>query len=206
MRQDKQWKKVLWVVLILSAVLLGLLLVVQISEIAWDHKKEDSEQTQETTEEETSQEETQTLEEYSTVEETESFEKEEQGYIIIGDSHAVVTDGQGYSVYGSGIEGIALNKNLFIVHTGLDPVMGTIEWLEGDGMERMEKIIADHTEIPQWNIISMHGTSMVSVPGIAEQYIKDYEDWINDTFRDYHIYFVSVPPLDEAESKVRHTD
>lgn len=207
MRQNRQWEKVLWGVLILSAVFLGLLLVVQISEVVWDNK-EDSEQTQETetTEEETSQEKSQTSEEYTTVEETESFREDEQGYIIIGDSHTVVTDGQGYSVYGSGIEGISLNKNLFIVHTGLDPVMGTIEWLEGDGTKRMEEIIAEHTEISRWNIISMHGTSMVTVPGIAEQYIKDYEDWMNDTFRNHHVYIVSVPPLDEAEWKVRHPD
>lgn len=207
MRQNKQWEKMLWRVMILSAILLGLLLIVQICEVAWNNRTEEPDQTQESTEE-TSQEETQieTSEEYTTEEETGSFEEGEQGYIIIGDSHAVVTDGQGYSVFGSSVEGVALNKNLFIVHTGLDPVMGTIDWLQGDGTKRMEEIIAEHEEIQRWNIISIHGTSMVSMPNITEQYIKNYENWMNNTFRGCRVYMVSIPPLDEQEWRTRHPD
>lgn len=214
MNKNRKWEKVLWIALILSVVILGVLLVVQIGNGIRDNDTEVPDQTQESTEE-TSAEESQTETEESQTEasgeqtsvgETETFEEGENGYIIIGDSHAVVTDGQGYSVYGSSVEGVALNKNLFIVHTGLDPVMGTIDWLEGDGTERIQEIIAGHTEISQWNIISIHGTSMVTIPDIAKRYISNYQDWMDNTFSGCQVYMVSVPPLDEEEWVIRHPD
>lgn len=206
MRRNRKWEKVLLAVLILLAVILAILLSAQPDSM----RQKDREETQEFTEER-SQEESQTQEsqtkpvEQASTEETEVC-MEEQGYIIIGESHIVVTDGMGYSVQKSRVEGIELNRNLFLVHTGLDPAMGTIEWLSGDGSDRIEEIITEHTEISQWNIISMHGTSMVTMPNIREQYVSHYQNWINERFRDCHVYIVSVPPLDEEEWVVRHPD
>lgn len=209
MGYDKRWKNILWLVLTLSAVLLTGLLVVLFVKVARDRQQEIPGQTQESTEESSQSE---ASEEESATEETEpestvpEEEEEQQGYIIIGDSHAVVTDGQGYSIYGSGVEGVVLNRNLFIVHTWLDPVMGTIEWLKGDGTDRMKEIMEEHPEISEWNIISMHGTSMVLVPGIGEQYVEHYRNWMDETFPGCGVYIVSVPPLDEDEWVVRHPD
>ncbi|MDE7200408.1 MAG: hypothetical protein K2O91_00540 [Lachnospiraceae bacterium] len=204
MGQNRKWEKVLLVVLLLSAVILAVLLAAQLDQIKQKDQKEPLEETQEESQTEESQ--TETAEEYASTEETENFEEGEWGYIIIGDSHIVVTEGMGYSVYGSCVEDVALNRNLFLVHTGLDPVMGTIEWLEGDGTERIEEIIAEHAEISQWNIISMHGTSMVTMPDITDRYIQNYHKWIDERFHDCHVYIVSVPPLDEKEWVVRHPD
>lgn len=219
MRQNRQWNKIFLILLLLSAVILVVLLVAQLGQVRQKHQKEPAEETQESTEgqsrEETRTEETQTgetqtretqIEESQTETTEEHISTEETGYIIIGDSHIVVTEGMGYSVYGSRVEGVALNRNLFLVHTGLDPVMGTIEWLEGDGTERVKEIIAEHTEISQWNIICMHGTSMVTMPDIAKRYINHYQKWIDESFQDCHVYIVSVPPLDEKEWVVRHPD
>ena len=117
-----------------------------------------------------------------------------------------MTDGLGYGVYGSAVEGVVYNENLFFVHTGLDPVMGTFEWLKGDGTAQIQTIIEEHPQIGDWNIISIHGTSMVTMPDIAVQYIDNYEKWINDTFSRYHVYMVSIPPLDEKAWKENHPD
>lgn len=210
MRRSRKWEKVLLVALVLSVSILALLLAVQLAGIRQRDREEPGEETQESTEEH-SQEESQTqesrteTEEHASTEETETF-REEQGYIIIGDSHIVVTDGMGYSTHKSRVEGIELNRNLFLVHTGLDPAMGTIGWLAGDGSDRIGEIIAEHTEISQWNIISMHGTSMVTMPDIKEQYVEHYKNWIDERFQDCHVYIVSVPPLDEKEWVVRHPD
>lgn len=209
MRQDRQWDKILLIILLLSTVILAALLAVQLDRVK---QKEPVDEPQESTEEysqeesQTEESQTETLEEHPSTEETTSSKEEETGYIIIGDSHIVVTDGMGYSVYGSQVEDVALNQNLFLVHTGLDPVMGTIEWLEGDGTERVKEIIAEHPEISRWNIICMHGTSMVTRANIAEQYIDHYHKWIDESFQECHVYIVSVPPLDEEEWVVRHPD
>lgn len=128
------------------------------------------------------------------------------GYILIGESHIVVTDGQGYSMLGSKLEGVNPGENLFFVHTSLDPVMGTYDWFCGDGTNRIKEIKEEHTEITDWAIISMHGTSMCTVENITEQYINTYTLWINELFKDDSVYIVSVPPLDEAEWLVRHPE
>ncbi|MDE6218992.1 MAG: hypothetical protein K2G51_00885 [Lachnospiraceae bacterium] len=205
MKRNRPWKQVLWLVLILSAFIFAALLVVQFKSVRDNGVKqpEEPEPTEASSSEETQ---TGTSEEQTSEQETEGERLEEQGYLIIGDSHAVVTDGMGYNVYGSRVEGVSPDRNLFIVHTGLDPVMGTLEWLEGDGAERMKEIIAEHTEIAQWNIISMHGTSMVTVANIEEQYIANYQKWMDESFSDCHVYIVSVPPLDEQEWVIQHPD
>ena len=84
--------------------------------------------------------------------------------------------------------------------------MGTFEWLKGDGTAQIQTIIEEHPQIGDWNIISIHGTSMVTMPDIAVQYIDNYEKWINDTFSRYHVYMVSIPPLDEKAWKEKHPD
>lgn len=211
MKRNGKWEKVLMMVLILSAFILIILLAAQLGNVKqrdWKPEDETQESTEEQSQEEslTQESQTETTEESTPIEETESFEEEEQGYIIIGDSHIVVTEGMGYSIHGSQVEGVALNRNLFLVHTGLDPAMGTIEWLAGDGADRIEEIIAEHTEISQWNIISMHGTSMVTMPDIKEQYKDRYQNWIDERFHDCHVYIVSLPPLDEKEWVVQHPD
>lgn len=210
MRRNRKWEKVLLMALVLSAVILVILLAVQLGSMWQKDRDEPAEETQESTEghsqEESLTQESQTeTEEHASTEET-GDSTEEQGYIIIGDSHIVVTDGMGYSVRKSRVEGLELNKNLFLVHTGLDPAMGTIDWLSGDGSDRIGEIIAEHTEISQWNIISMHGTSMVTMPDIRERYVSHYQNWIDERFPDCHVYIVSVPPLDEKEWVVRHPD
>jgi len=208
MRQNRQWNKVLWVVLILAAVILIVLLAVQLSGIKRGDEIQKSTEESSQEESQTDESQTETTEEQSSEEETESesLETGEQGYILIGDSHIVVTDGMGYSIHESSVEGVTLNQNLFLVHTGLDPAMGTIEWLAGDGTKRMKEIIDEHPDISQWNIISMHGTSMVTMPDITQQYVNTYQDWIDETFRGCRVYIVSVPPLDEKEWVVRHPD
>lgn len=151
MRRNRKWEKVLLMALVLSAVILVILLAVQLGSMWQKDRDEPAEETQESTEghsqEESLTQESQTeTEEHASTEET-GDSTEEQGYIIIGDSHIVVTDGMGYSVRKSRVEGLELNKNLFLVHTGLDPAMGTIDWLSGDGSDRIGEIIAEHTEI-----------------------------------------------------------
>lgn len=138
--------------------------------------------------------------------EIEISENENPGYILIGESHIVVTDGQGYSLLGSTLEGVKPNENLFFVHTSLDPVMGTYEWFSDDGTKRIQQIMEEHTEITNWAIISMHGTSMCTVENITQQYITTYKLWINELFADASVYIVSVPPLDEEEWLVRHPE
>ena len=193
-------------IVILAAVLL--ILLVQIIRLNTSNSTHEPE-TSESVEEESTQAAFETAVGETTEEETESQVREEakqDGYIIIGDSHVVVTDGLGYGVYGSSVEGVVYNKNLFFVHTGLDPVMGTFEWLKGDGTAKMESIIEEHPEIEDWSIISIHGTSMVTMPDIAQQYIENYKQWINDTFSQGHVYMVSIPPLDEKAWKENHPD
>ena len=70
----------------------------------------------------------------------------------------------------------------------------------------IKTIMEEHPEIAGWNIISIHGTSMVTMPGIVEQYIDNYKIWMNETFKDSKVYIVSVPPLDEKEWVVKHPD
>lgn len=209
MRRHGKWEKVLLMALVLSVVILVILLAAQLVSIRQDREepgKETQESTEQHSQEESRTQESQTeTEEHASTKETE-VSGEDQGYIIIGDSHIVVTDGMGYSMRKSRVEGLELNTNLFLVHTGLEPAMGMIEWLSGDGSDRIEEIIAEHTEISQWNIISMHGTSMVTMPDIKEQYVSHYQNWIEDRFQDCHVYIVSVPPLDEEEWVVRHPD
>lgn len=145
-------------------------------------------------------------EETAVEKESEIVENKKYGYILIGESHIVVTDGQGYSLLGSTLEEIKPNENLFFVHTSLDPVMGTYDWFSGDGEKRIQEIKEEHSEITDWAIISMHGTSMCTVENIAEQYINTYTLWINEIFENDSVYIVSVPPLDEAEWLVRHPE
>ena len=186
---------------ILAAVLL--ILVVMTFRLSRKSQIQESQETTESSEEESTQAAVETTTAETIQEETESETREEakqDGYIIIGDSHVVVTDGLGYGVYGSAVEGVVYNENLFFVHTGLDPVMGTFEWLKGDGTAQIQTIIEEHPQIRDWNIISIHGTSMVTMPDIAARYIDNYEKWINDTFSRYHVYMVSIPPLDEKAS------
>ncbi|MBQ2886431.1 MAG: hypothetical protein IJE43_22155, partial [Alphaproteobacteria bacterium] len=137
---------------------------------------------------------------------SEPLVEKKNGYIIIGDSHVVVTDSQGYATHGSNVDGIIYNQTLFFVHTGLDPIMGTSEWLKGDGTEKIKDIMEEHIEITDWCIISIHGTSMVTMPDIENQYVQIYKQWINDTFNTSRVYIVSVPPLDEKEWVVKHAD
>ncbi|MDE6915652.1 MAG: hypothetical protein K2P39_02485 [Lachnospiraceae bacterium] len=204
MKQNRQREKVVWLILILSIITLALLLVVQIVKSVQDRGEEPPERVQEESQTETSEAPESTEQAESLIEPEEDVSA--RGYIIIGDSHAVVADGMGYSVQGSRVEGITFNKNLFIVHTGLDPVMGTIDWLEGDGAERIKEIISTHTELSRWSIISMHGTSMVTQPDIEPRYIQTYQKWIEESFGDCAIYFVSVPPLDEKAWVSNHPD
>lgn len=213
-RYMKRKENILLVILLFSVVVLAGLLFFQV--MKGNRKQpeeiEETEQVQESAQEASLEEESPNTETHTgtTEEETESgsetMEKEKEGYIIIGDSHAVVTDGQGYAVHGSDVDGVVYNQNLFIVHTSLDPVMGTFDWLKGDGTERIKTIMKEHPEIAGWNIISIHGTSMVTMPGIVEQYIDNYKIWMNETFKDSKVYIVSVPPLDEKEWVVRHPD
>lgn len=209
MRQNRKWEKVLLMALVLSAAILVILLAAQIVSTRQnrdDPGKETQESTEQHSQEESWTQESQTeTEEHASTEETE-VSGQEQGYIIIGDSHIVVTDGMGYSMRKSRVEGLELNTNLFLVHTGLDPAMGTIEWLAGDGSDRIEDIMEEHTEISKWNIISMHGTSMVTMPDIKEQYVSHYQNWIDERFQNCQVYIVSVPPLDEEEWVVQHPD
>lgn len=207
--QRKKRRPVLWMTLILSVILLAVLIVMLASMMIHEQQTGMLRPDQETEEEETGQSQTeeQQTQEESTVDELWGEEDQKRsGFIIIGDSHTVVADGQGYRVHGSAVEDVVLDENLFLVHTSLDPVMGTIEWLEGDGTDRMKGIIAEHPDIAQWNIICMHGTSMVPFPDIAERYIADYQEWIDGTFADCNVHIVSVPPLDEEEWVVRHPD
>ncbi len=209
MKHNKRWEKVLWIILFLTITILAFLVVVQCSKIIRERtEQEEPEETQESTEAYTEEESTteETESEAETETETEIIETKNVGYIIIGDSHIVVTDGQGYSVQGSSVEGIIPNQNLFFVHTSLDPVMGTFEWLEGDGTDRIKELISGHSEISHWNIISMHGTSMVTMPNIIDKYIANYKKWMEETFLGCDIYIVSVPPLDEKEWVVRHPE
>lgn len=192
---------------ILAAVLL--ILIIVIFRLNRNSATQEQEEIMQSSEEESTQAAVETTTAETTQEETESETREEakqDGYIIIGDSHVVVTDGLGYGVYGSAVEGVVYNENLFFVHTGLDPVMGTFEWLKGDGTAQIQTIIEEHPQIGDWNIISIHGTSMVTMPDIAARYIDNYEKWINDTFSRYHVYMVSIPPLDEKAWKEKHPD
>lgn len=206
MKKKKRENRILTILLVSSAVLLALLLF-QImkgrenQEEAPSFQEEESEASKEEeaeTEEATQQTEPQT--------EGEEAAEEQTGYIIIGDSHVVVTDGQGYGMLGSTVEGVTYKENLFFVHTGLDPVMGTLDWLKGDGADSMRALIDRHTEIQKWNIISIHGTSMTALQGMEDRYVEVYRQWIDETFRDCDVYFVSVPPLDEEEWVTRHPD
>lgn len=123
--------------------------------------------------------------------------KEQRGYIIIGDSHAVVAESFGYQKLGSALEDVVYQKNLFFVHTGTDPAMGTYDWLAGEGTEKIGEVMQMHTEITDWVIISIHGTSMCVTPDIDKQYTQLYTEWMEQIFPKAEIYLVSVPPLDE---------
>lgn len=210
MRHNKKRENILLGILIFLFVVLVVLLIGQSRKIS-EERREEPEQTQEFTEEvQQSEAVTEEMTEEITEKETETIsepsETEMEGYIIIGDSHVVVTDGQGYMPLGSTVDGVIYNQNLFLVHTSLDPVMGTFEWLQGDGTDRIKEIIEQHEDITDWSIISIHGTSMVTMPDISDKYIENYKMWINETFRNYNVYIVSVPPLDEAEWVVKHPD
>ncbi len=209
MRKNKKRENAVIGILILSAIMLvGLLIVHSIK--TNKERTEEPNRTQEYTEDAATKESKSEAIAEKTTEEIESTSEvtheEQVGYIIIGDSHAVVADGQGYAIQGSMVEGVIYNQNLFIVHTGLDPVMGTLEWLQKDGTNRIREIMEEHTEITDWNIISIHGTSMVTMPDIENSYIENYEMWITETFCNSNVYIVSVPPLDEEEWVVKHPD
>lgn len=215
MRRRKRRRQVLWTILVLSVFLLLVLIVMLVSmllhEQGTDIQMPDQEESMVQTEEqpeETQGAQTMPPDQEESVPDEPSSEavRELRGYIIIGDSHTVVADGQGYGRYGSKVEDVVPGKTLFFVHTGLDPVMGTIEWLEGDGTDRMSAVIADHPDIAEWDIICMHGTSMVMMPDIVQRYIALYQQWIDETFSGCDVHIVSVPPLDEAEWVVRHPD
>lgn len=97
MKRNGKWEKVLMMVLILSAFILIILLAAQLGNVKqrdWKPEDETQESTEEQSQEEslTQESQTETTEESTPIEETESFEEEEQGYIIIGDSHIVVTE------------------------------------------------------------------------------------------------------------------
>lgn len=201
------FKRILLVIASLGLILLLIFGVRKFNEI-----REETETIQECTssEEETTsqvQESTEQTESESTTEPTSEPEEEvKRGYIIIGDSHTVVTDGQGYTALGSTLPDIKVKENLFFVHTYLDPVMGTYDWFANEGPVRIRQVIDENPSINKWSIISIHGTSMVIVPGVTELYIATYNQWIEDTFKDCEIYIVSIPPLDEEEWVVRHPD
>lgn len=196
----------LLIVLILLLIVLFLLLIAQ-SMKTGDSQISKPEQTQELVEEEIQSE----VSSEDNIEEdmepsSELQVEKKNGYIIIGDSHVVVADSQGYAPLGSNVEGIVYNQTIFFIHTGLDPVMGTFEWLKGAGTEKIQDIMEEHLEITDWCIISIHGTSMVIMPDIENQYVQIYKQWINDTFNTSRVYIVSVPPLDEKEWVVKHAD
>ena len=209
MRNNKRRENIVLGILLFLLMILIVLLIGQAVKIS-KSEIEEPEQTQESTEEVQSEifseEETEEVTEEETETICEPMEEKQDGYIIIGDSHVVVADGQGYAVSGSTVEGVIYNQNLFFVHTGLDPVMGTFEWLQGDGTEQIKEIMEAHSEITDWSIISIHGTSMVTMPDIVDKYIENYKLWINETFCNCEVYIVSVPPLDEDEWVVKHPE
>ena len=202
--------------LILLCVFINKEVLKQENTVVIDVKEETEQEKEEYSEEDTFSEEqkNQATQEQSITEEetTEQEDKDETvgeevpGYIIIGESHIVVTDGQGYALLGSTVDGVVYKENLFFVHTGLDPVMGTFAWFSGEGTEQIQEIQNQHTEITKWTIISIHGTSMCTAPDIADQYIDTYTKWINELFADDSVYIVSVPPLDEQQWVVNHPD
>lgn len=114
---------------ILTVVLL--ILVVMTFRLSRKSPIQESQETTESSEEESTQAAVETTTAETTQEETESETREEakqDGYIIIGDSHVVVTDGLGYGVYGSAVEGVIYNENLFFVQTlSWEPLNGLRE-------------------------------------------------------------------------------
>lgn len=129
-----------------------------------------------------------------------------EGFIIIGDSHAVIAEGFGYAKMGSSVDGVVLNETLFFVHKSMDPVMGTYDWFAGEGKDMIQTTISQHPDITDWSIISVHGTSMVYTPGITDSYTATYKEWMKKVFPKYDIYIVSVPPLDEEGWATKYPD
>lgn len=118
---------------ILAAVLL--ILVVMTFRLSRKSQIQESQETTESSEEESTQAAVETTTAETIQEETESETREEakqDGYIIIGDSHVVVTDGLGYGVYGSAWRALSIMRIY-----SLSTQVLTLSWEPLNGLREM---------------------------------------------------------------------
>lgn len=107
------------------------------------------------------------------------------GYIFLGDSRTVGMQ--------QGVKDRIKSNTYFVAECGQG-----YNWLVSEGLERIEEIMEENSQISDWNIVTNLGVNDLSN---VNKYREIYDELKENEWKDVNLYYESVNPVNEKLCK-----